>query len=89
MFSSIRVKLEDHLQLQYNDIDKSLNFCTPTTFDNPLQACLSNKKYLITIQTRSTQIVKSYFLLKTRFFNGLQQNQLPITVCSDIVCNKT
>ena len=39
----------------------------PITFNNPLKACFSNKKYLITILTRPTQIVKVYFLLKTQF----------------------
>ena len=49
-----------------------------------------NKKYFITIQTRPTQIVKVYFLLKNRFLKIINlQNQLPITYCSDLVCNKT
>ena len=37
--------------------------CIPISFNNPLKACFSNKKYPITIQTRQTQIVKAYFLL--------------------------
>ena len=48
----------------------------------------------VTIQTGLTQIVKVYFLLKKLDFNGFlkiigAQNQLPITFCSDLVCNKT
>ena len=42
-------------------------FCIPITFNNPLKVCFSNKKYPITIQTRPTQIVKVYFLLKDGF----------------------
>ena len=42
--------------------------CTPLiTFNNPIKVCFSNKKYPITIQTRPTQIVKVYFLMKNRF----------------------
>ena len=49
-----------------------------------------NKKYPIIIQTRPSQIVKEYYLLKNRFLkiNG-SQNQVPITCGSDLVCNKT
>ena len=32
----------------------------------------SNKKHLITIQTRPTQIVKVYFLLKNRFLTDFK-----------------
>ena len=39
-------------------------FCIPITFNNQLKVCFSNKKYTITTQTRLTQIVKVYFLLK-------------------------
>ena len=52
-------------------------------------------KFACTIQTRLTQIVKVYFLgTEILDFNGFLkvigiQNQLPITFCSDIVCNKT
>ena len=39
------------------------------------------------------QIVKVYFLFKNKGFPFLlifgAQNQLPITFCSDLVCNKT
>ena len=57
-----------------------LNFiCIPITFDNPLKANFSNNKYLITIQTRQTQIVEVYFLLQTGFNTFLKiigaQNQ--------------
>ena len=34
--------------------------------NNPLKVCFSNKKYLIIIQTRPTQIEKVYFLLKKK-----------------------
>ena len=68
-------------------------FCRLITFDNPLNASFSNKKYPFTIKTQLTQIVKVYFLLKTRFLtifkDYLLQNQLPITFCLDLVCNKT
>ena len=40
----------------------------PITFNNPLKACLSNKKYSITIQTRPTQLVKVYLSFKNQFF---------------------
>ena len=45
-------------------------FCIPITFNNPLKACFSNKKYLITIQTRPTQIVISIFLIEKPGFIG-------------------
>ena len=38
-------------------------FCIPITFNNLLKVSFANKKYIITIQTRLTQIVKVYFLL--------------------------
>ena len=42
--------------------------------------------YYITSQTRSTQILKVYFLLKTQFLKIIgAQNQLPITFCSDLM----
>ena len=64
--------------------------CIPITSNNPVKVCFSNKKYAITIQTHPTQIVKVYFLLKTRFLKIIgAQNQLAITLCSDLVCNKT
>ena len=40
--------------------------CIPITFNNPFKVSFSNKKTKITAQTRSTQIVKVYFLLKNR-----------------------
>ena len=46
-------------------IVQSSMFCIPITLNNPLKPCFSNK-YLITIQTRQTQIIKEYFLLKNR-----------------------
>ena len=50
-----------------------------------------NKKYFITIETRPTQIIIAYFLLKT-FFNGFlkiigAQNHLPIAVYSYFMRN--
>ena len=57
-------------------------FCIPITFNNPIKVCISNKKYPITNQTRQTQIVKVYFVLKNRFFVH------KITFCSDLMCNK-
>ena len=36
------------------------------TFNNQLKACFSNKEFTITTQTRPTQIVKVYFLLKNQ-----------------------
>ena len=44
-----------------------LNYiCIPITFNNQLKVFFSFKKYTITTQTRPTQIVKVYFLLKNR-----------------------
>ena len=39
-------------------------FCIPITFNNLLKACFFNKKYLIMIPTRPTQIVLSIFRIK-------------------------
>ena len=36
-------------------------------YNNPLKVYFSSKKYLITIQTRPTQIVISIFLIENRF----------------------
>ena len=38
-------------------------FYKPITYNNPLKACFSNKKYLITIKTHKTQIEISTFLV--------------------------
>ena len=67
--------------------------CMPITFNNPLKAFFLNKKYLITIQTRPTQIVIGIFLNEKPAFNGFvmiicAQNQLPLTFCSALECNK-
>ena len=56
---------------------------------NQLKVYLLSKIYLITIQTRSTQIVISIFLIEKLFFNRFLkiigvQNQLPSTFCSDL-----
>ena len=69
-------------------------FCITLNFNNPLKVCFWNKKYLITIQTRPTPIVKSIFLIEKPVFNAFLkvigvQNQLLITFCSNLVCNKT
>ena len=69
-------------------------FCITINFNNPLKVCFQNKKYLVTNQTRPTQIVKVYFLLKNCFFNRFlkiigAQNQLAITFFSDSMRNKT
>ena len=40
--------------------------CIPITFNNPFKVCFSNKKCTITTQTRLTQIIKVYFLLKNQ-----------------------
>jgi hypothetical protein len=66
----------------------------PITFNNQLKVCFSNRKYPLAIQTRPTQIVKVYFLLKTRFLTNFfkivgAQNQLHITFCPDLMRNKT
>ena len=63
-------------------------------YNNPLKVYFSSKKYLITIQTRPTQIVISIFLIEkpvcNRFLKIISlQNQLPITFYSDILYNKT
>ena len=47
--------------------NKSKNkICIPITFNSCIKSLFSNKKYLITIQTRTTQILKVYLLLKNR-----------------------
>ena len=43
-----------------------INIYKSITYNNPLKVCFSNKKNTITTQTRPTQIVKVYFLLKNR-----------------------
>ena len=62
--------------------------------NNPLKVYSLNKKYLIIILTPPTQIVTSILIIEKPGFNGVLkingvQNQLPITFCSDLVCNKT
>ena len=42
----------------------------PITFNNPLKACFSNRKFILTIQTRPTQIVIGIFLIEKSGFNG-------------------
>ena len=64
-------------------------FCIPITFKSLLKACFSKKKYPITIQTHQTQIVKGYFLLKTRVFRLLVHKINYLSFFSDLVCNST
>ena len=42
--------------------------CMPISFNNPIKASFSNKKYNDTIQTRTSQIVNSIFRLKNPDF---------------------
>ena len=57
-----------HMDTFHVDDQNKKGICIPITFNNPLKVSFSNKKYLFTIQTRTTQIVKVFFLLKTVFF---------------------
>ena len=59
-------------------------FCIPIKCNNPIKACLSNKKYTILIQIRLTQIEKNVFLIGTPVLIGFKkmigvQSQLPIS----------
>ena len=45
------------------------------TFNNPLKVSVSKIKYLITIQTRPTQIVKVYFLSKSTILLHIKSEQ--------------
>ena len=60
---------------------------------SPLKVCFSDRKYLITIQTRPAQIVKIYLNEKPVFNEFLKiigaLNQLLITFCSDLLRKKT
>ena len=64
-------------------------------YNNPIKGCFSNKKYpsIIIIINTITQIVKCTFLIEKailiEFLKIGAQNQLTITFCSDLVCNKT
>ena len=53
---------------------KKKHICIQITFNNPLKVCFSNKNYTIKTQTRPTQIVKVYFLLKNRVLNGISKS---------------
>ena len=44
----------------------------PITFNNTLKSFFLNKEYPITIQTRPTQIVKVYFLLKNQLLTDFK-----------------
>ena len=53
--SSVKqIKLYFNIQM-FKMHDKCI--CIPITFNNQLKACLSNKKYIINIQTRPTQSI--------------------------------
>ena len=54
-YFNITVEVKANLVSQYN------KYFIPMTFNTPLKVCFSNKKNLITIQTRPTQIVKLFF----------------------------
>ena len=43
--------------------------CIPMTFNNTLKVCFLDKKYLITINTRPTQIVKVYLKIFRNLFS--------------------
>ena len=57
--------------LNYDTYKKSKsNFCIFTNFDNPIKACFSIKKYLVSIETRPTQIANSIFLIESPVLSG-------------------
>ena len=55
--------------------------CIPTRHNNPIKDCFSDKKYTFSIQTRTTQIEISIFLICV-------QNQLPNTFSIALACIK-
>ena len=56
--------------------------CILITFNNPIKVCFSKKKYPI----KNPNTPYSIFLIIKKI---LSQNQLPITFCTDLVCNRT
>ena len=61
------ISYKNHFDIIENNLLAHDNICIPITFNNPLKVYFSNKTYLITIQTRLTQIVKICFFFKNRF----------------------
>ena len=57
---SFHVKGKYHIQWVYTQNI----FYKPITSSNPFEACFSNKKYTVLIQTRFTQIENKVFLEK-------------------------
>ena len=54
-------------------------FCSPITFNNPIKACFSNKKYTVVIQTRPTQIMNIIIINGNLVLKVISmQNLLPI-----------
>ena len=63
------------------------------TFNNPLKAFFSNKKYPITIRIQPAKIVNSIFLIVNPIFNEFKsiidvKNQLPISFGTLLAYNK-
>ena len=49
----------------------NITFCIPITFNYPVNACILNKKYPITVQTRTTLIVDGVFRIETSCCNQI------------------
>ena len=86
-FDYIIIKTFFFLQMTLDSI------CLPITLNNPFKAFCSNKKYTVTIQTRTRQIVNSIFFIDKKVLIELImfidiQNQLPIIFVTYLVCNK-
>ena len=64
-------------------------FCIQITINNSFKACFSNKKYVISIQTRTTQIENNVFLGLIGFLKIIGvQNHLSfgtVLVCAKIL----
>ena len=75
----LRLVQDELLNMHLTDTRSHNYFCIPITFNNPFKTYFSNKKYLITIKTRPTQISKVNFLLKNWF----------LTVSKDCCCTKS
>jgi hypothetical protein len=45
-------------------------FCIPITLDNPIKACFSSKKYIVSIKKRIRQIENKVFLAEKTIFIG-------------------
>ena len=46
------------------------NICIPITFHNPIEACFSNNKYAVLIQTYPKQIENSVFVIENSDLTG-------------------